>query len=162
MDFIIKPVAPLGNLKRGQTVSFEIPFSFSLYRITILQVTFEAQTGWFTVTDLLPTVFNQGLNSSSYHLHASLTVPQDAALQTYFTPFKAYAEDPEGQKGESAGTVSFTVSDTGGSVEPPPFFPPGIPPEIIQVIERVLGNPYTLIVLAAAVAWFGYYSLRRR
>jgi len=40
--------------------------------------------------------------------------------------------------------------------------PPWILPEIIDIAERLFGNPYFLLVLIGAVGWFGYYSLRKR
>jgi hypothetical protein len=152
LNFKVSAVS-LGQVERGQTVDFDIPFSFSTYRIKIVQMVFDSPS-LFTLIDVIPLEFNQGGIDNPLHLQARLTVPQNMALANYSVPFTAYAEDLEIQKGQSMDAISFTIVSS-EVPNPPPLFIPSM-----EDAQRLLRNPYFLVVLVVTVSWFGYYYFR--
>lgn len=149
--------ADLGEAQTGTTVPFSLAVEFDAYRVTVSRVEFGEHSDWFKFWNTLPQAFDRGAEVlGNATLDAQLTTP--AVAGSYTIPFTVYGASPDGRHVQSAASVTFTAVTPGPSG--PPYFPSI--EEIVEAAKRLLGNPEILLLLALAVAWFSYYSLKKR
>jgi len=134
----------LGQLSPGYTATFNITVEFQTSTVTITDVEFLGdKASWFNVKTELPQTFST-LGKALITVEAS--IPADAQPGDYTVQAVVHAVS-QGQTVQNGAPITLTVA---GEAAPP------------TPLTRILGNPAILLMLAVAVVWLSYYSLKKR